>query len=291
MHGVTAYRRGMESGDGARVALRRCVLAVSVLQDIDLVPLDDGVVVGSGRLIPWEALEDGLAGHDPELPETRVVLSSWLRAVQSVAWRSSDDLAARARPVGLPREHGVHPGPTWTRYTVPGDVLDVGIGLLGIGSDPDEVVVLRAGLLEACGHTPASWWQPCLRYLEEMGELAASRYRRNPIQPIRPMGDCDVVTLIGSSAFRRALVGGDSTGMRAAALPTRRRGWLDLSRIDPAFALVAATLADDIERGFDRPLLITAEEVVMARRGGDPVLEALRDASPADPLLPSVRYR
>ena len=281
----------MEPGAGGRVALRRCVLAVSVLQDLDLVPLDDGVIIGSGRLIPWETIEAGLAGYDPEEPATRAVLSSWIRALQSVAWRSPDDLASRARPVGLPRGHGMHPGATWTQYTVPGEVLDLGVGLLGIGSDPDEVVVLRAGLLEACGHSPRNWWHSCLRYLEEMGELAASRHRRNPLQPIRPMGDCDVVTLVGSGAFRRGLVGRDSAGMRAAAVPTRRRGWLDLSRIDPAFALVAATLAEDHERGFDRPLLITAEEVVMARGGGDPVLQALRDASPADPVLPSVRYR
>ncbi len=281
----------MEPGVGERAALRRCVLAVSVLQDLDLVPVDDGVIIGSGRLVPWDTVEAGLGGHDPELPETRAILSSWLHALGSVAWRSPDDLASRARPVGLPRGHTQHPGDTWVQSTIPGEVLDLGIGLLGIGTDPDEVVVLRAGLLEACGHTPRSWWWPCLRYLEDMGELAASRYHRNRLQPLRPMGDCDVVTLLGSGTFRRALVGGDSTGMRAAAMPTRRRGWLDLSRIDPAFALVAATLADDHERGFDRPLLITAEEVVMARRGGDPVLQALRDASPPDPVLPAVRYR
>jgi hypothetical protein len=281
----------MESGVGSRVALRQCVLAVSVLQDLDLVPMDDGVIIGSGRLVPWETIEAGLAGHDPEAPETRAALSSWLQALTSIAWRSPEDLAGRARPVGLPRDHALHPGAGWALATIPGSVLDLGVGLVGIGTDPDEVVVMRAGLLEACGHRPSDWWPACRRYLEEMGELAASRYQLNRTQPIRPMGDCDVVTLIGSAAFRRALVGGDSTGMRAAAMPTRRRGWLDLSRIDPAFALVAATLADDHERGFDRPLLITAEEVVMARRGGDPVLQALRDGSPADPILPAVRYR
>jgi hypothetical protein len=280
----------MESGV-VRVALRRCVLAVSVLQDLDLVPVDDGVIIGSGRLIPWETLEAGLDGQDPEAPETRAVLSSWLSSLQSVAWRSPQDLAARARPVGLPRGHSLHPGVTWARATVPGGVLDLGVGLLGIGSDPDEVTVLRAGLLEACGHDPKTWWQACRRYLEEMGELAASRYTLHPERPLRPMGDCDVVTLVGSDAFRRALVGRGTAGMRAAALPTRRRGWLDLSRIDPAFALVAASLAESDERGFERPLLITAEEVVMARRGGDPVLQALRDASAPDPVLPAVRFR
>ena len=79
--------------------------------------------------------------------------------------------------------------------------------------------------------------------------------------------------------------------MRAAAVPTRRRGWLDLSRTDPAFALAAASLADPEERGFERPLLVTVDEVALARSGGDPVLQAIRDGAAPDPLLPSVRYR
>jgi hypothetical protein len=103
------------------------------------------------------------------------------------------------------------------------------------------------------------------------------------------MGDCDVATLLGSRALRAELAGG--SGMRAAAVPTRGRGWLDLSRIDPAFALAAASLANDDERGFERPLLITADEVVLARAGGDPVLEALRDPAPQDRELRAVRYR
>jgi hypothetical protein len=274
----------------SRTALRRLVLAVSVLQDLDLVPTDDGVIVASGRLLPWECLETALAGHDPEAVETRPVLSTWLRAVQDIAWRSPEDLAARARPVGLPRGHALHPGASWAQFTVPGGVLDLGVGLLGIGTDPDEVVVLAAGLSEACGHDPAAWWPACVGYLEEMGELASARYTLHPERPLRPMGDCDVVTLLGSPTFRRGLVGRDCAGMRAAALPTRRRGWLDLSRIDPAFALVAASLAENHDRGFERPLLITAEEVVMARSGGDPVLQAMRDAAAPDPELPAVPY-
>jgi hypothetical protein len=274
-----------------RTALRQLVFAVSVLQDLDLVPMDDGVLVASGRMLPWECLEAALAGHDPAAPSSRTVLSGWLRAVQDLGWRSPDDLAARARPVGLPYGHVAHPGPTWIRTVVPGGAVHLGVGLLGLSKDPDEVVVLGAGLLEACGHDPAAWWPQCVAYLEEMGELAAARHTLHPERPLRPMGDCDVVTLLGSAAFRRGLAGKDPTGMRAAAMPTRRRGWLDLSRIDPAFARVAASLAESHERGFDRPLLITAEEVVMARDGGDPVLQAMRDASAPDPELPAVRYR
>lgn len=273
------------------VALRRCVLAVSVLQDLDLMPGDEGVEMPSGRLVSWETLEAALAGHDPETPAARPVLARWLRELGWISWRSPDDLASRARPVGLPRGHYLHPGAEWVRRSVHGRALDMGVGLVGVGPDPDEVVVPRAGLLQAAGHDPRLWWSACRAYLEDMGMLAASRHEMHPERPIHPMGDCDVVTLLGSRAFRATLAGRDSAGMRAAAVPTRRRGWLDLSRTDPAFALAAASLADPEERGFERPLLVTIDEVVMARAGGDPVLQAIRDGAAPDPIMPSVRFR
>jgi len=273
------------------VALRRCVLAVSVLQDIDLEAGDEGVRTSSGRLLPWEVVRSALDGHDPASAAARPVLATWLRELSWIGWRSPQDLATRARPVALPRGHANHPGPQWAVRTVHGDVLDVGVGLLGIGTDPDLVVVPRPGLLRAAGHDPRAWWESCRAYLEDMGRLAAARHELHPDRPLHPMGDCDVVTLLASRVFRQALAGRDRIRMRAAAVPTRRRGWLDLSRTDPAFALVAASLADADDRGFERPLLITADEVVMARPGGDPVLQALRDGAAPDPLLPSVRYR
>ncbi len=273
------------------VALRRLVLAVSVLQDLDLEPDRTGVTTESGRLIPWAAIRACLGGRDPESPAARPVLASWLRSLQAVSWRSPDDLRDRARPVGLPGDHALHPGFGWVQLQVHGGALDLGIGLLGIGADPDVVTVPRAGALLACGIDESAWWPACLHYLEEMGALAADRYRLSPTAPIRPMGDCDVPTLLGSRAFRRALAGSEQAGMRAAAVPTRNRGWLDLSRTDPAFALVAATIADDFDRGFSRPLLVTVDEVALARAGGDPVLQALRDSAGAAPALRDVLYR
>jgi hypothetical protein len=274
-----------------RPALRRLVLAVAVLHDLDLVPEDGGVRLASGRLLPWESVSAGLLGRDPEAVESRPVFAGWLRSVTALAWRSPEDLAGRARPVGLPVGHALHPGPAWVQVRVLGGVLDLGVGLLGVGPDPDVVEVPPPGVLEALGHDPADWWPACAGYLEDMGRLAVDRHRRHPEQPLRPMGDCDVVTLLGSRQLRTALAQEDGQGLRAAAVPTRTRGWLDLSRIDPAFALVAASLADEAERGFPRPVLVTADEVGLARAGGDPVLQALRDAAAAEPVLPAVRYR
>ena len=284
-------RSSAQSGSGDVVALRRCVLAVSVLQDLDLMPGDDGVELPSGRVVAWETIAAALGTLDPDAPAARPVLARWLRELGWLSWRSADDLAARARPVGLPRGHVLHPGPDWVRRAVHGRALDIGVGFVGIGPDPDEVVVPRAGLLQASGYDARVWWPTCRSYLEDMGMLAASRYELHPDRPLHPMGDCDVVTLLGSRWFRSVLAGKDSAGMRAAAVPTRRRGWLDLSRTDPAFALAAASLADPEERGFERPLLVTVDEVVLARGGGDPVLQAIRDGAAPDPVLPSVRYR
>jgi hypothetical protein len=104
---------------------------------------------------------------------------------------------------------------------------------------------------------------------------------------LRPLGDADVLTLLSSDAFRAALVEG--TTMRSAAVPSRRRGWLDLGRLDPAFAVAAAGLTDSDERGFERAALITAEEVALARADGDPIRESLRDRAPDERSMPATR--
>jgi hypothetical protein len=270
------------------------VLAVAVLHDVDLVPDDDGVALSSGRHVPWRAVRLALGPLDATDPAARAALARWLLALRSVAWRSPDDLGARARPVGLPHGHVLHPGDSWVRERVPGGALDLGFGFLGVGADPDRVDILPAGVLEAVIGDPGSlevWWKTARSYLEEMGSLAADRYRRRPTEPLRPMGDCDVVTLLGATAFRRALCGRERTGLCAAAVPNRTRGWIDLSRTDPAFALVAASLAEATERGFPRPLLLTREEVTMAREGGDPVLQSLREQAAPDPVQALVPRR
>jgi len=107
--------------------------------------------------------------------------------------------------------------------------------------------------------------------------MAAERMERTPNAPLRPMGDCDVVTLLGSMTFRAAIVTDVADGMRTVAVPMRSRGWLDLSRVDPAFSAAAARLTAPEERGFSRPLLVTREEVAMAPEGGDVVREAIED--------------
>jgi len=264
----------------ATVALRQCVLAVSVLDDVDVAPADDGVrLPGHPTLdIAWWEVRRALAGTDPASTAGHRRLSRWLRLRRQVADRPLLELAELARPVGRPVECDQHPGLDWVRHRVLGGALDLGLGFVGLDrARPEDVVVVPQGLLAAAGIDTEPWWSPAQDYLERMGELAVVRWHREPDAVVRPMGDCDVVTLLGSVTFREAVTAGPAGGMRAAAVPMRTRGWLDLSKIDPAFALAAAAATDPEERGFPRALLVTRDEVVMAPASGRPQEIALRD--------------
>ena len=71
----------------------------------------------------------------------------------------------------------------------------------------------------------------------------------------------------------------------------RRRGWLELSRIDPAFTAAAAAATAVQDRGFSRPLLLTRDEVTLAPEGGEPAEIVLRDPAVETPKLRPVLYR
>lgn len=274
--------------------VRLGVLGVSVLDDLDVVPLPDGSVELPGppaTVVSWDDLVTALAGTHPETAAGRQRLSRWLLARRWLADLATADLAERVRPVGIPADSPLHPGPGWARARVRGGVLDLGVGLLGLQPGrPDDVVVLGPRVLAGAGFDPAPYWPGALAYLEEMGARAVERWRRAPREAIRPMGDCDVVTLLASRAFRGALAAA-SSGLCPAAVPMRTRGWLDLKRIDPAFALAAAAATDEPARGFSRPVLLTADEVFLARPGARAAGElALRDPAVERPWWEGVDY-
>jgi hypothetical protein len=285
--------------------LRRAVLAASLLDDGPLATIelrDSGVVhagVGGGPelTISWSELV--LASGDPEgrlpLEVVRRRAARWLRLrilihEISVAERDHTVLAraailARMRPRALPLGHGLHPGPSWPRRTVLGGALELGLALRGIDDDgrvdPDAVGLVPRDLLVAARLDLEVAQATADRYLTDMAGLAAERLVRDPSAVLRPLGDADVLTLLSSRIFRTALLAGQS--MRSAAVPMRSRGWLDLGRLDPAFALSAAALTDADDRGFDRPVLITVDEVTLVRAGGNVIRHALADPAPAEP--------
>jgi hypothetical protein len=272
-------------------ALRRTALACAVLHDVDLEPYREGIVLRGGPPleIPWESLARAVGGSDPESATARRRVLDRLRVARALADLTPDELALRVRPVGLPVGHALHPGSGWVRRTVLGGVLDLGLGLVDVGPDPDAVLVVPPDADPADGM--AGWWYAAEEHLERVGGVTAGRLASQPKDGLRPVGDCDAVTLLGSATFRAGVCGQDPTGLRAVAVPMRTRGWLDLSRIDPAFVLAAAAATEPEERGFERPLLLTAEEVVLAPAGGRPAEIVLRDPAPATGALRDVRWR
>lgn len=261
------------------VALRRGVLAVSVLHDVDIEPNLQGVRLTGRRtvFVSWNECRRALAGLDPESDDGRLRLAAWLQARR---WAHDLPLAAlreRLRPVGLPVDHLLHPGPDWAQQHVLGDALDLGLGAVGI--DPhnaERVVVLPPTVLTARRVDAALAWPQAATYLEQMGRLAAEGLTRRGDGKLRPVGDCDVVTLLGSRSLRAALARAYD-GLGQVAAPMRTRGWSRLALADPAFAPAAWEATSAPERGFPRPLLVTRDEVVLAQPGGDPLELVLRD--------------
>ncbi len=265
--------------------LRRGALAVSVLHDIDVAPAPLGVTLTGEPAVwvSWGECREALGEEDPESPAGRERLAAWVLARRWAADAGPDALRRALRPVGLPVGHAVHPGPTWVAERVLGGVLDLGLGAVDLDpEDPDRVVLLPPPALEAAGLEPAAAWTAVRARLEELGALAAERVRLDPKGQLRPFGGADAVTLLGARSLRQALAR-DTGGLVAAAVPMRRLGWTRLALVDPAFAPAAAAASLAADRGFVRPLLLTADEVTMVPEGGNPQQLVLRDAAAAAP--------
>lgn len=272
--------------------LRRGVLAVSVLNDVDLEPADGGVTLtGSPDVwVPWSECRRALAGHDPESALGRARLTDWLLARRWCADAGRDALELSLRPVGLPVEHVLHPGLDWVRERVLGDALDLGFGAVGIDpADPDRVVLVPLPALDDAGIDPEVAWTGARALLEELGSLAAERVARDPKGQLRPYGSCDALTLLGSRALRTSLADA-AGGMGAAVVPMRRRGWTRLALIDPAFGPAAAKATPAEDRGFPRPVLLTPDELTLAAEGGRPEEIVLRSKAADAPWQRDVLY-
>jgi len=262
--------------------LRRGALAVSVLHDVDLEPNRQGIWLTQGRRVwvPWSECRTALRDADPESDTGRHRLARWLLARRWTADLGREELRERLRPLGLPVGHELHQGTGWMRSSVLGDALDLGLGAVGLDpDDPDAVVPLSRAALAAAKLDLLLSWDQARDYLERMGALAASRMAAKGEEALRPLGDCDVVTLLGARTLRASLAA-SCDGLATVVAPMRSRGWTRLKLVDPAFAPAAWLVTSEEERGFPRPVLVTAEEVVLAAEGGNPaqlVTEQLTD--------------
>ena len=281
-------------------ALRRGVLAVSVLDDIRLEPGEDGVRLGSDwdeprwTTVPWSALGQALAGADPESTAGRLRLRDWLR-VCALASRDGADLHGQVLPLALPVGHALHPGSAWVRESVLGGVLDIGLAVrvTEAASGAESSLVLSPGAAACAGVDTQPWWPAARERLDELALLSVERLSRDGTDRLTPVGGCDVLTLLCSRPLREYLGARDGTGLRAVAAPMRNRGWFDLARIDPAFVAAAAAATDAEHRGVAHPLLVTADEVTVAASAAPARLAqmALRDPAALNPARPEAQYR
>lgn len=265
-------------------ALRRTALAVAVLHDVDLAPSDEGVVLTDvDLLVPWQECREALGGVEPESDLARLRLRAHLDARRRAAGLSPDELSALLVPAGLPVGHVLHPGPGWVREHVLGGALDLGLAAVGLPGGaatdgPAGPVLLPPAVLADAGVDTDEVWTAVHARLEVLGAGAAERLHADARGLLRPHGPCDVVTLLGAAALRREVAGPD--GLGAAVVPMRRRGWTRLVLVDPAFGPAAAAATAPEDRGFARPVLVTADEVTLAREGGDPRRHALQERGP-----------
>jgi len=262
--------------------LRRCILAVCVISDVDAVATDDGVEV-EGSLVRWTDVAETVGRADPMSGAARRRVERLLRLHALVArerWAAVDLLTHAARLLALPHGHADHLGPAWAEDRLPGGALDVGLGVLGLaGRDPDEVVPLPPSVARAVCLPRSVLWLQVLAHAEEMGRLAISRLERDGTHTygvLRPVGGCDVLSLLAGPSLRRWLASGDGTGMRALAAPMRTRGWFDLVHVDPAFVGPAWMATQEQLRGVSSPLLVTRDEVGLAVPGAAAAELALR---------------
>jgi hypothetical protein len=266
------YRPHVDNAPPDPPALRRGVLAASVLHDVPVEPIDGGVRVGASwddrsgwALASWSELAGALDGADPETTPGRLRLRDWLRAR---AWACAGGDERRLVALALPVGHALHPGDSWVVDRVLGGVLDVGPALRpeqgGLATPLPPAAVLP-GRLDLTDH-----WPVLRERVDELAALAVERIADGGPRVLRPVGGADVLTLLSSGQLRTHLATGDGTGLRAVAVPMRSRGWFDLARIDPAFVGAAATATAPEERGLARPLLVTVDEVAVVARPADP---------------------
>ncbi len=295
---------GDDGGAGSprrdRAALRRCVLALSLLDAggplATAEPAEDGVRL-LGGLGGWAAVATAVADDDPLAPAARARVARLLRLVAAV--RSAADpaerLLERVRLVALPAGHADHLGGAWRRSTTLGGGLDLGLGVLGLLDDPDTTASLPPGVWAAAGLDPGGAFARAGEHAAARAALAVPRLERDAAggrtATLRAVGGCDVLALLTTSALRAWLAHGDGYGMRAVAVPMRSRGWYDLAHVDPAFVGAAWAATPPHERGVAVPLLVTADEVGLARTpDGGPVRPG-PEASPRRPAGRVVRPR
>ncbi len=243
-----------------RAILRRSVLATSVVDDLDVDLDDDGVRLPGCIPLEWADLARaaGSAATDGDEDVTRLRVGDVLHAHLEL-----HSGTARVVPLAVPAGADRHPGSGWTHGTVLGGALHLGLGVVVPRGRSERTLPLPVASARA---RPATTGVDHRRRARPRAPGGHRRPRRaaslrdtgTPTAGVlRPVGGCDVPTLLASRTLREHLVAGpDRTPgnvLRAVAVPDRTRGWFDLARIDPAYVGAAWAATDPADRGLRRP--------------------------------------
>jgi hypothetical protein len=257
--------------------LHRLVRAAAVLDGLGIRPSADGAHLrgtGSGPPIGWAEL-DGVLGPDDPLeraPRHRLAL---LVAMRRLVANPSPDDAARIRRacrlLALPTHHPLHPGPTWALDVVPGGVLDLGPGVLGVipTVDGDEgLLPLPSSIADHLGLDLTAMWPDLLVAAERAGAAAVRRLRGRHPDTLLPAGGCDVLTLLTTVTVRHRLAG--RAGRPARVRAVRRDGaWVGPRADDGPRARAVWLLTPPSLRGVPHVLTLAGDGVA-AVPGGPP---------------------
>jgi hypothetical protein len=250
-------------------ALLTVVRAVAVLDGVDAEPTEAGVRVTRGpgaQVITWSQVAELLGADDPldRAPRLRLAVLLLLhRAAAGLGSTAAESFREAARPLALPVGHPLHPGPGWIRERVPGDVLDLGIGVTGLAGEQD-ILPLPPSVATAVGFDAAAEW-PRVRALgAEWGDIALARLFGPAGGPLvlAGAGGVDALTVLALPDTRQRLTG-------PVAAPSRDRAWLGLGRrsSDEEYLRAVWTLTTTARRGVLEPLAVGPAGVSPLRPG------------------------
>jgi len=254
-------------------ALWRLVRAACLLDGLAAEPQDEGVRVPGrpGLLVPWPDVAPLLGDDDPLAAGPRRRLALLLALTALVARLGADApavLAGAARPLALPVGHALHPGPGWAGERVPGDLLDLGTGVVGLLPGQDAPVPLPRPLARAAGLEPDTLWQGMAPLADRLAGRAAERLGAPEPHAgvLLGAGGCDALTLLALGAARRGPGPEVGAPVSPVSAPRRDRVWLGPAAADPEHVRAVWMLTDPAERGLPDPLRVGPGGLTAARR-------------------------
>jgi hypothetical protein len=249
-------------------ALLKLVRAVAVLDGVEAEVSQAGVPTGRGAhapVISWPQIAELLGPDDPLDLAPRLRLGILLllhRQVDLLGEAAQHAVRGAVRPLALPTEHPLHPGPEWVRESVPGGVLDLGIGVVGLLPGHDLLPLPTSVALAADLDVRTAW-----RRARARGDaVAGAAVRRLLTAPDRPTvlssgagtDEVDALTLLSLPAARDQLGG-------PVAAPSREQAWLGRRAWDEPYLQAVWMLTPAGRRGVREPLAVGPSGVTTLR--------------------------